>query len=155
MKLNIGAGTKLMPDAINMDIRRLPDTVCGDIRALPFGDAFFDEVYASDVIEHMTAADGAKALCEVARVLKPLGRAFFQLPSLRGIVEAYAAGASAEKVSWWLFGGQDYKENFHYAVYDEGSFRRALLKAGLEAVEFIFDGTNMKVTARKNEATSV
>lgn len=151
MKLNIGAGTKLMPDAINMDIRRLPDTLCGDIRALPFGDAFFDEVHAIDVIEHLTASDAAKALREIARVLKPLGRAFFQLPSLRGIAEAYAAGASAEKVSWWLFGGQDYKENYRLAVYDEGSFRRALLRSGLTPEEFIFDGTNMKVAATKGE----
>ena len=151
MKLNIGCGTLLRDDAINMDIRRLPDTVCGDIRALPFGDNYFDEVYAIDIIEHMTAADGAKALCEVARVLKPNGKCFFQLPSLRGIAEAYAAGASAEKVSWWLFGGQDYKENFHFAVYDEDSFRRALLRSGLTPEEFIFDGTNMKVTATKGE----
>ena len=151
MKLNIGAGTKLMLDAINMDIRRLPDTVCGDIRALPFGDAFFDEVHASDVIEHLTTGDAEKALCEVARVLKPNGKCFFQLPSLRGIVEQYLAGADAEKVSWWLFGGQDYKENYHNAVYDEDSFRRALLRSGLTPEEFIFDGTNMKVTATKGE----
>ena len=154
MKLNIGCGTALRTDAINMDIRRLPDTVCGDIRNIPFGDSYFDEVYATDIIEHMTAADGLTALREVSRVMKPTGRAFFQLPSLRGIVEAYASGATAEKVSWWLFGGQDYKENFHYAVYDERSFQRALLRSGLTAVEFIFDGTNMKVMVRKNETTS-
>jgi hypothetical protein len=65
-------------------------------------------------------------------------------------MEAYAAGATAEKVSWWLFGGQDYKENYHFVVYDEKSFQRALLRSGLTADEFIFDGTNMKVTARKN-----
>ena len=150
MKLNIGSGTLLMEDAINMDIRRLPDTVCGDIRNIPFGDGYFDEVYATDIIEHMTAADGLTALREISRVLRLSGKAFFQLPSLRGIMEAYAAGATAEKVSWWLFGGQDYKENYHFVVYDEKSFQRALLRSGLTAEEFIFDGTNMKVTARKN-----
>ena len=149
MKLNIGCGTLLRDDAINMDIRRLPDTVCGDIRALPFGDNYFDEVYAIDIIEHMTAADGLTALREVSRVMKPYGKCFFQLPSLRGIVEAYAAGATAEKVSWWLFGGQDYKENFHYVIYDERSFQRALLKSGLTADEIVFDVTNMRVTAIK------
>lgn len=151
MKLNIGCGTALRADAINMDIRRLEGTVCGDIRSIPFGDSYFDEVYASDIIEHLTATDALRALSEISRVLRPLGRAFFQLPSLRGIMEAYAAGATAEKVSWWLFGGQDYKENFHYAVYDEKSFQRALLQAGLTAEEFVFDGTNMKVTVRKVE----
>ena len=151
MKLNIGCGTKLMEDAINMDIRRLEGTVCGDIRKIPFSDGYFDEVYASDVIEHLTMKDGLTALTEIARVLRSNGKCFFQLPSLRGIVEAYASGATAEKVSWWLFGGQDYKENYHYAVYDEKSFQRALLQAGLTAVELIFDGTNMKVTAKKVE----
>ena len=150
MNLNIGCGTALRADAINMDIRRLPDTVCGDIRNIPFGDGYFDEVYATDIIEHMTAADGLTALREISRVLRPSGKAFFQLPSLRGIMEAYAAGATAEKVSWWLFGGQDYKENYHFVVYDEKSFQRVLLRSGLTAEEFIFDGTNMKVTARKN-----
>lgn len=149
MKLNIGCGSKLMEDAINMDIRRLPDTVGGDIRGIPFRNEFFDEVYAIDIIEHMTVDDAEKGLREVARVLKPFGKAFFQLPSLRGIVDEYLAGATAEKVSWWLFGGQDYKENYHYAVYDDESFRRALQRNGLKMTSVVFDGTNMKVEAEK------
>lgn len=149
MILNIGCGDKLLPDAINMDIRQIPDTVMGDIRNIPFGDCYFDEIYATDVIEHLTAPEADKAFKELYRVAKDDSAIFFQLPSLEGIIEEYKRGASAEKVSWWLFGGQDYKENYHYAVYDVPSFKRALNRAGLELAGVEYCGTNMKIVAIK------
>jgi SAM-dependent methyltransferase len=53
----------------------------GDICAMPFGDATFDLVLATDVIEHVD--DDVQALREVRRVLKPGGVAIVTVPAFR------------------------------------------------------------------------
>ena len=45
----------------------------GDMRELPFGDGEFDAVVSSYAIDHVRRDDRAKAIAEVARVLKPGG----------------------------------------------------------------------------------
>ncbi|MGE3147537.1 MAG: class I SAM-dependent methyltransferase [Pseudorhodoplanes sp.] len=51
----------------------------GDIGALPFADASFDFVLATDVIEHVD--DDLAALREIHRVLKPGGRVLISVPA--------------------------------------------------------------------------
>ena len=53
----------------------------GDICDLPFADAAFDLVLATDVIEHVD--DDAAALRGIRRVLKPGGRALITVPTFR------------------------------------------------------------------------
>lgn len=57
-----------------------PAVLPGDLRRLPFPDASFDIVLCSHVLEHVR--DDAAAMREVARVLRPDGRAFVQVPYL-------------------------------------------------------------------------
>jgi ubiquinone/menaquinone biosynthesis C-methylase UbiE len=45
----------------------------GDMRELPFGDSEFDAVVSSYAIDHLRRDERAKAIAEVARVLKPGG----------------------------------------------------------------------------------
>lgn len=52
--------------------------VVGDFHELPFSDSRFDTLIADNVIEH--ALDPVRALREIARLLKPQGRAYFILP---------------------------------------------------------------------------
>jgi arsenite methyltransferase len=49
------------------------EAVKGDARELPYGDATFDAVVSSYVIDHLRNDGKVKALSEVARVLKPRG----------------------------------------------------------------------------------
>ena len=49
------------------------EAIRGDARALPYGDATFDAVVSSYVIDHLRNEGKTKALAEVARVLKPRG----------------------------------------------------------------------------------
>jgi SAM-dependent methyltransferase len=51
----------------------------GDICAMPFADGSFDLVLATDIIEHVD--DDARALSEIARVLKPGGVALVTVPA--------------------------------------------------------------------------
>jgi len=51
----------------------------GDVCALPFDDASFDLVLATDIIEHVD--DDGAALREIRRVLKPGGRVLITVPA--------------------------------------------------------------------------
>ena len=55
----------------------------GDITAIPFADASFDLVLATDVIEHVD--DDAKALREIRRVLRPGGKAIVTVPAFKAL----------------------------------------------------------------------
>ena len=74
--LDIGGGNRQLDDAryINLDYADFaePDLI-GDATQLPLRDGAVDAVYSSGVFEHLT--DPLRAGAEVARVLKPGGRA--------------------------------------------------------------------------------
>lgn len=55
----------------------------GDICAMPFPDASFDLVLATDIIEHVD--DDETALAEIARVLRPGGRVLVTVPAFQMI----------------------------------------------------------------------
>lgn len=86
--------------------------VLGDIHQLPFRDAQLDTVIGDNVVEH--ALDPWRVLCEVRRVLKPGGRAYFVIPL--------------------DYLGPDYRNECHHWKADDRSIRAALDLAGLEIV---------------------
>jgi SAM-dependent methyltransferase len=55
----------------------------GDVCDMPFEDATFDLVLATDIIEHVD--DDAKALDEIRRVLKPRGRLIVTVPAFESL----------------------------------------------------------------------
>lgn len=94
--------------------------VQGDGTGLPFGDAAFDRVIASEVLEHVP--DDSAACAELARVLKPGGRLAVTVPAWW-----------PEKVCWML--SSDYHapaaEGGHVRIYRKPRLRRRLAAAGL------------------------
>jgi SAM-dependent methyltransferase len=103
---------------------RQPDCLLGavaDIRGLPFRDASFDAIYSMGTIEHFDETE--RAVEEMARVLKPGGRAIVGVPNrhdpfLRPIL---AAGLQAVGL---------------YAYGYEKSFSRRALREMLELAGF-------------------
>jgi SAM-dependent methyltransferase len=63
--------------------KQLGDVRQGDICALPFGDASFDVVFATDVIEHID--DDGLAAQEICRVLKPGGSVIITVPAFESL----------------------------------------------------------------------
>lgn len=59
----------------------------GDIQAIAHPDARFDTVISCETIEHVP--DPRRALCELARVLKPGGRLFLTTPNYLGPLGLY------------------------------------------------------------------
>lgn len=76
----------------------------GDMRHLPFADARFDYVYEHYAMCHLSRSDTARAVQEMARVLKPGGRCFLGLIS----AETWPPlGREREPGEFWLEEGAD------------------------------------------------
>lgn len=78
--LNFGAGgVRLHPRILNLDVQDQSHIdLVTDGAAIPLNDASLDLVVTQEVLEHV--ADDRAALAELARVLKPGGRIYCQLP---------------------------------------------------------------------------
>ena len=109
-----------MDDAGELDSGGRGVAVNGDACRLPFPDASFDRIIASEVLEHIV--DDAAAVAELVRVLKPGG-------TLAVTVPAYLS----ERVCWAL--SEEYHAPFveggHVRIYTEPALRRRLRDAGL------------------------
>jgi SAM-dependent methyltransferase len=99
----------------------LVGTVQGDGTRIPFPDATFDCVIASEVLEHI--ADDVACLAELTRVLKP-----------GGVLAATVPAEWPEKVCWWL--SDEYHApkvaGGHVRIYSEDELRTKMAAVGLD-----------------------
>lgn len=81
--LSIGGGPlRAHPQLVNLNIAAFPNVdVVGDAHELPYADSSVAAVHSEAVFEHLS--NPAQAAAEVARVLKPGGRAFICTPFLQ------------------------------------------------------------------------
>jgi SAM-dependent methyltransferase len=95
-------------------------TTNGDATRLPFADASFDRIIASEVLEHVP--DDGAAFRELARVLKPGGTIAVTVPAFL-----------AERVCWAL--SDEYHAPFveggHVRIYTTAELRTSLRAVGL------------------------
>ena len=92
--------------------------LCADALALPFDDASFDHVIASEVLEHIP--DDRSAMKELVRVLKPGGNAAVTVPRYW-----------PEAVCWALSREYHSNEGGHVRIYRAAELTRRLQAAGL------------------------
>jgi SAM-dependent methyltransferase len=101
------------PDALGAAVN-------GDALRLPFPDASFDRIIASEVLEHVP--DDRQAMAELARVLRP-----------GGVVAATVPSWLPEQICWAL--SEEYHAPFveggHVRIYTEVDLRRKMRAAGL------------------------
>ena len=109
--------------------------VRGDIGKLPFADSTFATVFANGVLEHVN--DLPAGLAEIARVMRPDGHLMCTVPTMASELEL--SGAAALR---WL-GTESLAQSYamlynrvfgQINVYGWQSWRRLLLKSGLEPV---------------------
>jgi SAM-dependent methyltransferase len=99
----------------------LAGTVQGDATQLPFADASFDRVIASEVLEHVP--DDVAAMGELARVLRPGGTMAVTVPAW--LPERVCWALSDEYHAPLVVGG-------HVRIYRETELREKLRGAGVE-----------------------
>lgn len=104
-KLQLGAGTNLLPGWLNTDITPAgPEVVFLDsTRPFPIDDASFDYVFSEHHIEHLSYAEGRQTLRECFRVLRPGGRIRIATPSLETLLGLYTAQPDAMQQRYMEF----------------------------------------------------
>lgn len=95
-------------------------TVAGDARQMPFDDASFDRVIASEVLEHIV--DDESAMAEIARVTKP-----------GGLVAVTVPRYWPEKICWMLSTPYHEVEGGHVRINKGSELTKRLERQGLEA----------------------
>lgn len=86
MKLNLGCGKDIKRDYINMDKVKMDGVdIVWDLNKIPypFTDDYFDEIYASQVLEHVD--DLVQVFEELYRILKPGGTLIVKVPYYNSI----------------------------------------------------------------------
>jgi SAM-dependent methyltransferase len=96
----------------------------GDVRDLPFRDASFDAIYSMGTIEHF--AETERAVEEMARVLKPGGRAIVGVPNRYDPFLRPLFAALLQAVGLYGYG---YEKS-----YSRRALKQMLEKAGLHVV---------------------
>jgi len=66
--------------------------------------------------------------------LKTGGVLRLSVPDFEKVVEHYNNNGDIEKLRGFLYGGQDYKENYHYCAWDFAKLKSDLLKVGFTEV---------------------
>jgi ubiquinone/menaquinone biosynthesis C-methylase UbiE len=143
MKLNLGCGSDIRSDCINIDVRKTSEkTLVIDIEKdllKAFPDNSVDEIIAKDFIEHISWRRVEDLIKDIHRVLKPGGRLFIQVPDLEAIAKRvilnpgfkYGDIEGFKAISFWIYGAQDYPENLH-----KSGFTIPTLKKLLETLNF-------------------
>ena len=96
----------------------------GDVRELPFRDASFDLIYSMGTIEHFDETE--QAVAEMARVLKPGGRAIVGVPNRHDPFLRPLLSTVLQAVGLYGYG---YEKS-----YSRRALRQMLEKAGLDVV---------------------
>ena len=131
-KINIGSGTDIKNDYINVDHRSLEGVdVVADVSALPFDENTIEEIFASHVVEHFTERKIEQILKHWYSLLIKNGKMIIIVPNIHDMASRMVRG----EISWDQFrsvalGGQDYESDYHFNLFSvdslEGLIKRVL-----------------------------
>lgn len=154
--LNLGCGRRFHTDWTNVDFVSTGENVIAHnlLDGIPFGNATFDVVYHSHVLEHFTKADAVRFVGECYRVLKPRGIIRVAVPDLEQIVRCYI-----EQLEGALKGNPVAQANYRWIMlelYDQtvrnesgGAMAAYLFQDEMENETFVYsrvgeEGRNMR-----------
>ncbi len=132
---------------------RVPNAVFlqGDLCALPFPGESFDAVLAVASIHHLPSEEErVTALREIARVLRPGGRAFVTVWALEQPRFDYLLETRAGPYAWvpWRAGGKDVQRFYH--LFADGELRDLVLRAGLRVERYFRTKENYAAVAERH-----
>lgn len=136
-KLHLGCGTKKIKNFINIDIREdvNPDVIDDISKLNSFNDNSVDLIYACHVLEHFGRHEYNKVLERWFKVLKNGGILRISVPDFSKITEYYNKTKDLKKLIGFLYGGQNYKENYHYCTWDFESIEKDLKSIGFKEIK--------------------
>jgi SAM-dependent methyltransferase len=112
----VQAGRAFAPGALHACV--------GDVRTIPFRDASFDAIYSMGTIEHFDETEAA--IVEMARVLKPGGRAIIGVPNRHDPFFRPACAAVMQATGLYAYGLEK--------SYSRRALREMIERAGLTVI---------------------
>lgn len=137
-KLNIGSGTDIREDYLNVDHRAVEGVdVVADVHKLPFKQESLSEIFASHLAEHFIERDLKKILKYWYSLLKRKGSIRLIVPNIEDMAKRYASGDDVtwEQLRAVALGGQDYASDYHFNHFSVESMR-GLIKEVLPEADF-------------------
>jgi hypothetical protein len=137
MKLHLGCGDRILEGFINVDARKIPGVdVVSDIHNLDmFEKKTASLIYASHVLEHVGRHEYMGVLKNWYGVLADGGILRISVPDVEKVFEHYHNHKDIRILRGFLYGGQTYKENYHYCAWDFKTLSEDLLAIGFTKVE--------------------
>lgn len=134
-KLHLGCGNIILPGFVNLDVRDMHGVnKVAPVYPLDLKINSFDLIYACHVLEHFPLQMTTVVLTDWVRVLKKNGKIRISVPDFNAMIQIYQVSNDIECVAGPICGGQDYPQNFHYAIFDEQKLRAQMSEAGLTAI---------------------
>lgn len=157
LKINLCSGSDIRNGYLNIDIRRLdPRILQVDIEKellRVFPNESVSEILANDCIEHISWRVVPYLIKDVHRVLECGGVFTMRVPDLEVIANLTFSGnpgySDFMRLSYWIFGNQDYPENTHKSGFTKAIVRKLLEDAGFKVLSVANEGTNLVVLAKK------
>lgn len=141
MRVEIGGGPSPQHrdweqyDAIDWSERTALRYTLGDIRRLPYADGTLEEIFASNVLEHVSFLETNATLVEWRRVLVPQGRLTVVVPDVLGIINDYLNNVNSwDECSERLYGSQTYVLDLHRAGFTAEHMPTVFERAGFEVL---------------------
>lgn len=139
MRLELGSGGRPTEGFTHLDCRDgLPGVdIVDDATTLELvSPGSCSEIRACHLLEHLSHRDTARILGVWLNRLRPGGSLYVEVPNLEGHILAWQIGSSTdERFVTYLFGDQDYPENFHKTMFTPGMLERALTAVGFVDVQ--------------------
>lgn len=96
MKVEIGAGGRVQPGWLSVDLNPRRADVVADATRLPFADGSIDAMRAVDVLEHISYRDTDRVLAEWGRVCASDAELYVQVPDADLIMRHYVRSLKYE-----------------------------------------------------------
>lgn len=147
MRLNIGCGPDIKEGYINIDSCPLNDNVVVmDIKNLDFPENSIDEIYAKDILEHLSITDVKKLIKICSKICKTGSKIFIQTINIDAIIDAYKSGVwDIDILNYMLFAGKNWvdgisrNEDFHKSCYSLDFISKLLNDHGFEIIHITYD----------------
>ena len=134
-RLNLGCGKHLKQGYINIDLYSQTDgVVIQDIRKLLdyYKPGTIDEIYASDVIEHISHKEVKEVLSTWCSLLKPGGKIYIKTPDALKQAQCLLDGTwNVEIYSHMVYGGQENEGNIHLTTFTMEHLEKLLKSNGI------------------------
>ena len=136
--LNLGSGSRKIPNAINVDIEASlsPDVIADFTEPLPFESDEFDEVYLFHTIEHIQKKYHQSIFYEINRVMKDSGTFYLSYPEFKTIAQNWLDNRMGQRDFWeaTIYGRQAYPNDYHLCAIDSIEMKLLLEKCGFRDI---------------------